>query len=197
MPSKKMDSHKIEDFWQILERLKLEPRQGWKEKLRLGKTESVADHSYAVSMLGLFQAWSRGGYDIERLLKIALLHDLDESITGDLTPDVKRRLGHEEVARRKKMAEKTIMGLLPRKARPDWIELWTDLRLRRTKEARLVKDLDQVEMVLQANAYSRRKIGKPVGRGVREFYDSASRQVKNPELRQVVERVAKKNGSSA
>ena len=197
MPSKKMDSHKIEDFWQILERLKLEPRQGWKEKLRVGKTESVADHSYAVSMLGLFQAWSRGGYDIERLLKIALLHDLDESITGDLTPDVKRRLGREEVARRKKMAERTIMGLLPRKARPDWIELWTDLRLRRTKEARLVKDLDQVEMVLQANAYSRRKIGKPVGRGVREFYDSASRQVKNPELRQVVERVAKKNGSSA
>src|SRR2546422_10413003 len=104
MSSKKMESQGLEDFWQLLERLKLEPRRGWKEKLRLSHVESVADHSYGVAMLCLFQAWSRGGYDLELLLKLALIHDLDEAITGDLTPEDKRRLGLGDVLRRKRLA---------------------------------------------------------------------------------------------
>jgi putative hydrolase of HD superfamily len=185
-----MDRGAMEDFWQLLERLKLEPRRGWKEKLRLANPESVADHSYGVAMLGLFQAWSRGGYDIERLLKIALLHDLDEAITGDLTPKVKRTLGREEVLRRKRIAGQKIMSLLSEKARSEWIGLWTDLRRGRSKEARLVKDLDQLEMVLQAKAYSQRNASKASRRKVQEFYDSALRRVRNPELRKVIERIA-------
>src|SRR5882672_1722342 len=190
MPSKKMDNRGLEGFWRLLERLKLEPRQGWKEKLRLEEVESVADHSYGVAMLGLFQAWSKGGYDLERLLKLALLHDLDEAITGDMTPKDKRRLGHNEVWRRKRLARRSITSLVPEKARSEWIGLWTDLRLRRSKEARLVKDLDLVEMALQANAYSMRAVGKSSRPRVQEFYDSAMRGVKNPELRRVVERIA-------
>jgi putative hydrolase of HD superfamily len=190
MPSKKVDTRGLEGFWRLLERLKLEPRQGWKEKLRLEEVESVADHSYGVAMLGLFQAWSKGGYDLERLLKLALLHDLDEAITGDMTPKDKRSLGHNEVLRRKRLAGRSVTSLVPEKARSEWIGLWTDLHLRRSKEAKLVKDLDLVEMALQANAYSRREVGKSRRPRVQEFYDSALRGVKNPELRRVVERIA-------
>src|SRR3989442_10684237 len=160
MSSKKMESQCLEDFWPLLERLKLEPRRGWKERLRLSHVESVADHSYGVAMLCLFQAWSRGGYDLERLLKLALIHDLDEAITGDLTPEDKRRLGLGEVLRRKNSAGKRIADSLPEKARLDWLEIWTDLRLRRRREGEPVKDLGQVEMALQANADSKRKVGK-------------------------------------
>lgn len=191
MSSKKMESQSLEDFWQLLERLKLEPRRGWKEKLRLSHVESVADHSYGVAMLCLFQAWSRGGYDLERLLKLALIHDLDEAITGDLTPEDRRRLGLGEVLRRKRLAGKRIADSLPEKARSDWLELWTDLRLRRSKEARLVKDLDQVEMALQANAYSKRKVGKSRRPQAQEFYDSALGRVKSRKLRGVVERIGR------
>ncbi len=191
MPSKKMDTH-VEDFWHLLEGLKLEPRQGWTETLRLSKTESVADHSYAVAMLALFQGWSEGGYDLESLLKLALLHDLDEAITGDLTPQDKRKLGNREVSRRKTVAQRRIVSILPGRARSEATRLWTDLRLGRSKEARLVKDLDQLEMVMQANSYSREKAGECVGPRVQEFYDSAFHRVKNPGLRKVVRRIAKK-----
>jgi putative hydrolases of HD superfamily len=197
MPSKKMDSHRISDFWRLLERLKLEPRQGWKEKLRLRKTESVADHSYAVAMLALFHGWSRGGYDLERLLKLALLHDLDEAITGDLTPQDKRKVGNREVSRRKTVARRRIVSILPGRARSEATRLWADLRLGRSKEARLVKDIDQLEMVMQANSYSRVKGGEFVGPRVQEFYDSAVRRVKSPQLRKVVERIAKKDRLSS
>jgi putative hydrolases of HD superfamily len=190
LPSKKTDTDNMEDFWQIIEQLKLEPRRGWKEKLRLGKVESVADHSYGVAMLGLYQAWSRGGYDLERLLKLALVHDFDEAITGDLTPRVKRTLGRAVVLRRRRIAGQKIMSLLSEKARSEWIGLWTDLRRGQSKEARLVKDVDQLEMVLQAKAYSQRKASKASRRKVQEFYDSALRRIENPELRNVVERIA-------
>src|SRR3989449_7106543 len=116
MSSRKMESQSLEDFWQLLERLKLEPRQGWKEKLRLSHVESVADHSYGVAMLCLFQAWSRGGYDLERLLKLALIHDLDEAITGDLTPGDKRRVWLGEVFRRKRLAGRTVSKFVPEKS---------------------------------------------------------------------------------
>src|SRR2546428_11702018 len=126
MSSKKMESQSLEDFWQLLERLKLEPRRGWKEKLRLSHVESVADHSYGVAMLCLFQAWSRGGYDLERLLKLALIHDLDEAITGDLTPEDKRRLGLGEVLRRKRLAGERIAGFPTGKTRLNWLGMWTN-----------------------------------------------------------------------
>src|SRR5438132_7278174 len=98
------------------------------EMFRLRHVEYGTDHSYGVAMLCLFQAWSRGGYDLEHLLKLALIHDLDEAITGDLTPEDKRRLGLAEVLRRKRLAGKRIADSLPERARSDWLELWTDLR---------------------------------------------------------------------
>src|SRR2546430_8971848 len=135
-----MESQRLEDFWQLLERLKLEPRRGWKEKLRLSHVESVADHSYGVAMLCLFQAWSRGGYDLERLLKLALIHDLDEAITGDLTPEDKPRLGLGEVLRRKRLAGRRIADSLPEKARSDWLGLWTEFWVRRKKKGGMGKE---------------------------------------------------------
>src|SRR5256885_14819331 len=143
MSSRKMESQSLEDFWQLLERLKLEPRQGWKEKLRLSHVESVADHSYGVAMLCLFQACSRGGYDLERLLKLALIHDLDEAITGDLTPEDKRRLGLGEVLRRKRLAGGRIGDFLPEKARSDWVGKWADIWVIRKKKGRMGKGMGE------------------------------------------------------
>ncbi|TMI14946.1 HD domain-containing protein, partial [Candidatus Bathyarchaeota archaeon] len=68
-------------FWEFAARLKAEPRRGWLKKLRLQRTESVADHSFALSILCLFEG-ERRGHNVERLLKLALLHDLEEAITG-------------------------------------------------------------------------------------------------------------------
>src|SRR6266571_2500484 len=83
-----LDLDQLVQFWEFAARLKAEPRRGWLKKLRLQRTESVADHSFALSLLCLFEG-ERRSYNVERLLKLALLHDLEEAITGDLTPQDK------------------------------------------------------------------------------------------------------------
>ncbi len=74
-----LDLDQLVQFWEFAARLKAEPRRGWLKKLRLQRTESVADHSFALSLLCLFEG-ERRSYNVERLLKLALLHDLEEAI---------------------------------------------------------------------------------------------------------------------
>ncbi|KAA0001413.1 MAG: HD domain-containing protein [Thermoplasmata archaeon] len=64
-------------------------RKGW---LRIGieKVESVACHSYRVAFLAMLIGDALN-LNVEKMLKMALLHDLAEATTGDITPyDMKR-----------------------------------------------------------------------------------------------------------
>jgi putative hydrolase of HD superfamily len=163
-------------FWQYVAELKGEPRKGWQKKVQ-GKIESVADHSFAVALLSLYEG-ERRGYNLERILKLALIHDLEEAITGDLTPQDRSRRGSTRVQRDREQAIRELVTKLPVKSRASYLKLWTDLRERRSKEARLVHQLDKLEMAFQANAY-----GKRTGqRKMRDFYESATRETKDPTL---------------
>ena len=185
MTSKKPNDQGIERFWHLLENMKQQKRRGWMEKLGMRNAESVAEHSYAVAMLSLFEAARRGsGYDRKQLLELALIHDLEESLTGDFTPKDKRKLGSREVLRRRNVAQREILAVIPSAARSGWVKRWTDLRLRRTREARLVKEMDLLEMALQARAYGE---ARPADKsGVREFYRSAENGIGNARLRKLV-----------
>ena len=72
------------EFWLYSSRLKEVERKGWK-KLGLKRVESVADHSFALALISLFEA-ERRKYDPGVVMKLALIHDLEEAITGNLTP---------------------------------------------------------------------------------------------------------------
>ena len=170
----------ILEFWQTVAGLKTEERQGWK-KLELGRRESVADHSYAVAMLALFIGELRG-LDVKRLVQLALLHDLEEAITGDLTPEDKRRHGEAKVKQDRQLAVEALLKVFPAKVRGSYRELWTDLKLRSSREAQLVHQVDKLELALQANRYSR-KAGR---RKIAEFYRSAREEIQDPELRKVL-----------
>src|SRR5947209_2385894 len=87
-----LELDQLVQFWEFAARLKAEPRRGWLKKLRLQRTESVADHSFALSLLCLFEG-ERRSFNVERLLKLALLHDLEEAITGDLSTQKKEEKG--------------------------------------------------------------------------------------------------------
>jgi len=76
----------IEKFFQKVLELKNVPRQGWKEKLEIDNPESVADHSYSTTVLSMILSDMKG-LDTEKIIRMALLHDLAESITGDIIPD--------------------------------------------------------------------------------------------------------------
>jgi putative hydrolase of HD superfamily len=126
-------------------------RQGW---LRAGvpaaRCESVAEHSFAVALLCLFVADSLfPEVDAARLVRMALLHDLGEAYVGDITPHdgmdraAKHRLEREAVER--------IVGKLARGA--DYLALWDEYERGESLEARLVRQLDRLEMGLQACIY--------------------------------------------
>jgi putative hydrolases of HD superfamily len=164
-------------FWQYAAKLKVEPRRGWQRKVQ-GRIESVADHSIGVTLLALYEG-ERRGYDLEKILKLALIHDLEEGITGDLTPKDKARLGPTKVQTGREAAIRELVSKFPAKSRASYLKLWTDLREGRSKEARLVRQLDKVEMAFQANEY-----GKTTGqRKMRDFYESASKQTTDAVLR--------------
>jgi putative hydrolase of HD superfamily len=172
-------------FWQYAARLKAEPRKGWQSKVQ-GRVESVADHSFAVALLALFEG-ERRGYNLEKILKLALIHDLEEAIVGDLTPRDKARRGLTRVQRGRELAIRELLSKLPPKSRASYLRLWKDLRERQSKEARLVHQLDKVEMAFQANVY-----GKRMGqRQMRDFYESATRETKDPTLMRALATIAR------
>ena len=172
-------------FWQYAAALKREPRKGWQKRVE-GRVESVADHSYALALLALYEG-ERRGLALGKILKLALIHDLEEAIIGDLTPRDKAKLGAGKVQAEKEVAIRELLSKLPAKRRQAYLRLWLDLRERRSREARLVHELDKVEMAFQAKEYGRRK-GQ---HKMRVFYDSASRETNDPVLKKALASILK------
>ena len=148
-------------------------RTGWVER-GVRDPESVADHSYGVALLALLLAEERraAGEDIDVLgvVRMALLHDLPESETGDLSPRQRReRYGADDVVARNEQREaeaRAMTALLERASsslRVSWQESWQEYREGRSPEAKLVRDVDKMECLLQTLSYERGGQGKQLG----------------------------------
>ncbi len=170
------------EFWKLALRLKNEPRKGWFQRVDLEEIESVADHSFGVAILSLFEA-ERRRYDVGHVLKLALVHDLEEGITGDLTPQDKRKLTPKIVSHRKKVAKERILANLPPGQKQGYQRIWKELVAGRTREARLVKDLDKLEMALQASYYESKGASTTE---IKDFYRSARRAIKDRTLKEIL-----------
>lgn len=141
----------------------------------------MADHSFALALLTMFEA-ERRKYRTDDAVKMALIHDLEEAITGDMTPEEKKVRGRGRVQAAKRKAILRLLLVFPSKSRRAYSKLWTDLRLSRTKEARLVHEIDKLEMAFQARAYED-KVGHD---RVAAFYRSAAQGIKDPGLRRAL-----------
>ncbi len=88
------------DFFYLVSELKKVPRKGWISKVGIEHPESVADHSYGTAIMAMVLSDSQK-LNTEKILKMALLHDLAESITGDFMPDEiskeNKKISEEEV----------------------------------------------------------------------------------------------------
>ena len=95
----------IEKFFEVVLKLKNIPRQGWIEKLEINDSESVADHSYSTSVMSMILS-DLEGINSEKIIRMALLHDLAESIIGDITPNVIKK---DEKIMKENLAMKQIL----------------------------------------------------------------------------------------
>ncbi len=159
--------------WASLTRLKTLYRQGW---LRRGvgpaQCESVADHSFGTAILGLLLAagpagdFHFGGQSLDpgRIAVLALVHELGEAYAGDLTPS--DGIGKAE---KRRLEEEGLDRALAGFAGKDWLKAaWLDYEEGRSPEARFIRQVDKLEMGLQAAVYRSQGC-----QGMDEFFQSA------------------------
>lgn len=144
-----MDNYKLHSLIEYILKLKNIKRTGWISKAKILRAESVADHSYSLTALSMvFSDFL--GLDTEKVMKMCIIHDLAESIIGDYMPD---EISVEEKQIKEDNAMKIILSSFPDKIALLYSNMWKEYCLNQTKEAYLVKQLDKVEMFLQANQY--------------------------------------------
>ena len=132
--------------------LKLLPRTGWLQR-GIPNPESVAEHTFGVAMLALLIGDTSDGLDRGKLLAIALLHDMAEVLLSDLPASAKRFIGaeHKHAAERRALEEM----LAHMDNRAEYLALWEEYACGWSREARLVKGIDRIEMLAQALSYER------------------------------------------
>ncbi len=151
-------------------------RQGWLWRgIPPERCESVAEHSYGVALLALWLArHNPQPLDMQKTLAMALLHDLGEAYAGDLTP------ANPTSAREKHELEaQSIARILARLAGgEEWLALWQEYEENATPEARFVRQVDRLEMAVQAGVYERLELNNDLS----EFFASARRALSAPHL---------------
>jgi putative hydrolase of HD superfamily len=143
--------------------LKLLPRTGWLQR-GMHMVESIAEHTFGVATLALIIGDMIPDVDRGRLLAIALLHDMAEALIGDLPVTASNLFGSEAKHKAERLAMIDLFGELPQI--DEYLELWDEYTNRSSREARLVKQLDRLEMLLQALAYE-----QAGHRGMAEFWE--------------------------
>lgn len=127
--------------------LKKLERTGW-VRSGIQNPESVADHSFRTTIMALVLA-DKAGVDQNKVVKMALVHELAESVVGDLTPTdgvSAEDKHHLEINAFKKLCADIDNG-------DELLELFQEFEDNKTPEAQFVKSLDKLEMMFQAHEY--------------------------------------------
>ena len=173
-----IDHRDIADLMSRVQSLKELKRQGWVAR-GVPDPESVADHSYGVAILTLVFA-RQLNLDLGRAVTMALVHDIGESIIGDVIPADK--MDAAEKAAVEEQAIRDVLGRLDSSG--ELIELWLDFQQQRSPEGVLVHELDRLEMAFQANRYE-----NTTQLSLGEFFTYVEERLQSPELLDLLRRL--------
>jgi len=126
--------------------LKCLKRTGWVER-GVTDPESVSDHIFMTSLIALVLG-SEEDVDLCKVLKMTLLHDLQEATCGDITPA-------SPLIERKYEIEKEAIESILFKMPQEYLDLWQEYIQQDSKEAKLAHEADRLEMLLQALTYEK------------------------------------------
>ena len=180
-------------------KLKTMPRRGWVIN-QIKNPESIADHVFRAAILGWVLSKKKKGLNIERLLKIALVHDLCEVYAGDTTPydsvlprnkrrlkelmktwprfsNAEKKKNNLEKMKKESRGLEKLLSKLPldlKDFKEEIRNLWLDYEKGLTAEGRFFKQADRLENFLQALEYwkkYKKPPQKPWWLWAREFFD--------------------------
>ena len=139
-----MDPRKLLDALHVAEKLKDATRHC---DTSGGKRESVADHSWRAALMAYFMTDEFPGADMNRVIKMCLIHDLGEAFTGDIPVFMKSK---EDEIKEESLLDAWVDSL-PEPLSGEMRDLYREMDARETPEARIYKAIDSLEAVIQHN----------------------------------------------
>ena len=164
-------------------KLKETKRTGWIVQ-GIRNPESVAEHTYRVAMICMVLA-KKFNLNENKLLRMALIHDLAEELVGDIVLEK----GNKKVSNTKNKfikenkAIKTIFSSLPEGN--SYYKLWLEYEKHKSKESIFLKQIDKLEMVIQAYEYEKEQGSKKLN----EFWINAEKHIKDKELKKIFDEI--------
>ena len=139
-----MNARDYLDILHVAEKLKDTPRHCATTQ---GRTESVAEHSWRVSLMALLLRREFPDVNIDRVVDMCLIHDLGECFTGDIPTFVKTDSDRN--------VEDSLLdqwvSSLPEEVSAELKELYAEMEAQETKESKIYKALDKLEALIQHN----------------------------------------------
>jgi putative hydrolase of HD superfamily len=132
------------DILHLAEKLKDTPRHCTTTK---GKTESVAEHSWRVSLMALMLRSEFPDVDINKVVNMCLIHDLGECFTGDIPVFQKT----DSDRKTEDSLLQQWLNEIPSELSKEFSELYSEMQAQRSKEAKIYKALDKLEALIQHN----------------------------------------------
>jgi putative hydrolase of HD superfamily len=201
---------KIIKFLSELGKLKEMPRRGWVIR-DVKNPESIADHTFRVAVMAWVLAAKKNyKLNLEKIIKMALVHDMCEVYAGDTTPydsilpkDKRKRrellktwprfsekqkivLAEKKFKKEKAGLEKLIKDL-PSKLKQEIEHLWLDYERGASPEGKFFKHADRMESFLQASEYWRKNKSLPL----KPFWIQAEELHDDPILLEFIEHIDK------
>jgi len=139
-----MTQREFLNFLTVAERLKGVTRHCYTSN---GTHEAVAGHCWRMTLMAMLLEPELPELDMDRVLRMCIIHDLGEAITGDI-PTFLKTDGDEAV---ESDALTDLVALLPDPQRGMLTELFAEMDALKTPEARFYKALDKIEAVIQHN----------------------------------------------
>ena len=140
----------VREYLKILhtaEKLKDTPRHCTTSK---GRTESVAEHCWRVSLMALLLRGEFPDADMNKVVEMCIIHDLGECFTGDIPTFNKSESDRDKES----SVLKQWLNTLPAEISEDMSALFDEIEAQKTKEAKIFKALDKLEALIQHNESS-------------------------------------------
>ena len=139
-----MDARALIDALTVAERLKDTMRHCYTKN---GRRESVAEHCWLMTLAAFLMKDEFPEADMDRVLKMCLIHDLGEAFTGDV-PAFEKTASNEQEEKRLLYGW---VASLPGDIAKEMLSLYDEMEKRETLEAKIYKAVDGLEAVIQHN----------------------------------------------
>lgn len=139
-----MEARELLKAMAVAVRLKDTTRHCYTEK---GRHESVAEHCWMAALMAFFLQDEFPEADMDKVIRMCLIHDLGEAFTGDIPTFEKT----EENERTEEQLLREWVAALPKVCRDEMTALYDEMERRESLEAKIYKAIDNLEAVIQHN----------------------------------------------